>query len=364
LRTDFSALANSGLTLIRAQYQPYRVAFRTAWRSALGSHTDRRGYLLRLETGQAITGYGECAPLPEAGTETLAEAELALQAVLRDGGGGSVAAMADRLGSLTKSPAARCALETALLDICARQQAVPLYRWLARGATGQVTVNAACGCLDEGFGARLRQAIALGYRVLKIKLGLYPLDEELGCLKRLHLPQGMRLRLDANRVWSAEQAARAIDVCGALPVDSLEEPLQSPDLATMRWLQQQALFPLALDESLTDVFADIPAEELPVQRLVMKPVTSGGVLPLLERARRARQAGIDTVVTSTLETSVGLWAAVHAAAALDNQLAHGLGTAAWFEKPDLALSPVQGVLQISQQAGPGLPPPAGFSFAV
>lgn len=357
MRTELSAVVDSGLVLARVRYQPYRVAFHNAWQSAQSCHQERRGYLLKLETAQGISGNGECAPLAQAGTETLAEAEAALQAVLTASQDRPLAALAERLDGLATTPAVRCALETALLDIGARLKNKPLYRWLAPAASGCVAVNAACGGLDEGFELRLGQALMQGYRVVKIKLGLYPLEEELGHLKRLQLPEGIRLRLDANRAWSAAQAVQAIHACGALPVDSLEEPLQSPDLETLQALQQQAPFPLALDESLTDIFADMPPEALPVKRLVLKPMTAGGILPVLERARRARQAGIDSVVTSTLETSVGLWAALHAAAVLDNQLTHGLGTAAWLDKPDPALCPLRGMLQIGQQAGPGLPPP-------
>ena len=357
MQTEFPGIMDSGLPLVQARYQPYRVSLRTAWQSAQGSHRVRHGYLLRLETGQGITGYGECAPLPEAGTETLAEAGAALQAVLADCAGGSLASAADRLDGLSKMPAARCALETALLDICAREHAMPLSRWLANDAARRVAVNAACGCLDEGFNARLQRALAQGYRVIKIKLGLFPLDEELMQLEKLRLPDGIGLRLDANRAWSVNQAARAIEACGRLSVESLEEPLREPGLATLRLLQQQAPFPLALDESLTDIFATTPADQLPVERLVLKPTTAGGILPVLKRARCAQQAGIGSVVTSTLETSVGLWAAVHAAAALDSHLAHGLATAEWLEDPDPALCPVQGRLGIDPQAGAGLPSP-------
>ncbi|HHH44970.1 MAG TPA: o-succinylbenzoate synthase [Gammaproteobacteria bacterium] len=249
---------------------------------------------------------------------------------------------------MSGAPAVRCALETALLDIGAQQQGMPLSRWLARDAAGRVAVNAACGCLDEGFAVRLAEALAKGYRVLKIKMGLFPLDEELKYLQRLQLPGGVNLRLDANRAWSFDQAAQAIEACRSVPVESLEEPLQAPDLAVLRVLQQQAPFPLALDESLTDRFVDTPAEELPVQRLVMKPTTMGGIRRVVERAQQAKRAGIDTVVTSTLETSVGLRAVAHVAAALNNELAHGIGTAEWLENPDPALCPRRGVLTMRE----------------
>ena len=114
---------------------------------------------------------------------------------------------------------------------------------------------------------------------------------------------------------------------------------------------------MALDESLTDLFVDTPPDELPVRRLVLKPTTLGGIRRVMKRAQTAQRAGIDAVVTSTLETSVGLWAVAHVAAALNNHLAHGLGTVEWLDNPDPALCPAQGFIYTGLEAGPGLPVP-------
>lgn len=305
-----------------------------------------------------MTGYGECAPLPEAGTETFEQAGAVLKTICSDCGGGSVASAAARLEGLSATPAVRCALETALLDLCAQQSAMPLSRWLARDAVDRVSVNAACGCLDAAFDTRLGEALGQGFGVIKIKLGVYPLEQELACLQRLDLPAGVELRLDANRAWSFEQALHAVEVCGRLPVESLEEPLRAPDPATLGRVQQAAAFPLALDESLVDIFAATPADVLPVKRLVLKPAVLGGPSAVMKLARCAQQAGIESVVTSALETSVGLWAAVHVAAALGTHLSHGLGTAAWFEDPDPVVYPLQGVANIRLPEGYGLPTPS------
>jgi len=359
LFTEFSSFLDSDAILLQAEYQPYRLAFRRVWHSAHASHRQRCGFWIKLQTGQGLCAYGECAPFTEVGTETLAQAQSTLPALLAACKGRSIAEIAAQLHELSDTPALRCALETALLDICAQQQGLSVARWLSADALQQVAVNAACGALDEGFAARLQQALSQGYSVIKIKLGLYPLEEELSRLQQLQLPAGMRLRLDANQACSLAQAQQLIEVCNRLNIESLEEPLCKPDLAKLRLLQQQAQFPLALDESLQQNFATTPMAELPVKRQVLKCTAVGGPLPVLQRAQLARQAGIETVLTSTLETPVGLRAALQVSAALGSHLAQGLATADLFEHPPADLCPQQGMLNINQQAVSHLP---GFGW--
>jgi L-alanine-DL-glutamate epimerase-like enolase superfamily enzyme len=53
------------------------------------------------------------------------------------------------------------------------------------------------------------------------------------------------------------------------------------------------------------------------------------LLPALSLARRAAAAGMQCVVTSSIDSACGVLAAAHLAAALDNGLAHGLATSSW-----------------------------------
>ena len=55
-------------------HRRYRLPFLRTVRTAHGPWTAREGLLVRLEDGAGRVGYGEVAPMPEFGTETLAEA--------------------------------------------------------------------------------------------------------------------------------------------------------------------------------------------------------------------------------------------------------------------------------------------------
>lgn len=360
----------------------YQLPLRRAWRSAAGGMTQRSGWLLRLKNGEGRCGYGDCAPLPAIGTESPSSALAALQAWKAWLPGMSAADALARLTALpldAPAPAARCALETALLDLLAQEAGIPLARYLGAGntATTAVPVNAALGALADIAPGDVAQALEAGHGVLKLKVGLGPPALELQQLRQLAevLPPGITLRLDANRAWEMEYACTMIDGLASLPVESLEEPLQRPNWPEWRALQARCTFPLAVDESLAQFPAD-SWQEAGLRRLILKPPRLGGLLASRELAQAFIATGGDCVVTSSLESSCGILAATHLALAINsrhptNQTgyqggnpAHGLATATWLEAnlgpPTL---PRQGRIPCPALPGLGFTPFPSVKFA-
>jgi o-succinylbenzoate synthase len=311
------------------------------WRSAPGAFSQRRGWLVRVESAGGIVGWGDCAPLPEIGTESFDAAREALNYFLsRVNGLAPEAALQLLDESAANAPAACCGMEAALLDVLSRTVGVPLARWLNPVAPMSVKANAALGALDAESAERGRQLAREGFQVLKVKLGCQPPEAELAGLRELvrGLPPEAVLRLDANGAWTMPQAQAFIAGLAGLPVESLEEPLANPNLADLWQLQEQARFPLAVDESLTRIGEQALIESVAVRRLVLKPMVLGGVRAAYALARRAEQAGMECVATTTVDSAVGVWAALHLAAALDNGLAHGVATSSWLMQ-DVGNSP-------------------------
>jgi o-succinylbenzoate synthase len=258
------------------------------------------------------------------------------------------------------APAADCAVECALLDLLAQRRGLPLRRLLCPQATDRIAVNAMLGPLDALTVAAVEQALAAGFRVLKLKVGIAPPDAELAHIEAAAaaLPADGRLRLDANGAWDRPAAAAWIERLAGLPIDCLEEPLAAPDDASLAKLQDQASFSLALDESLTRR-PSIDPGRLPVRRLVLKPATLGGLRRALRLAGQARAAGREVVVTGLVESAAGLWATAQLAAATASPLAHGLATADWLAA-DLGMVPAieRGMLLLPGTTGSGFAPVA------
>lgn len=321
------------------------------WKSARGTTTHRTGWIIGARDTDGAAGWGECAPLPGAGTESAADAAAALEASVQRLPGTRLEAVLDTCPG-RDTPAARFGVESALLDLLARRAGLPLYRYLAGGAGGAVRVNAFGGPVDAGLAERLARARADGFDVIKLKLATRSQEEELAVLEQMAGASGPQAwRLDVNRGWSLAQARLAWPRLRHMPLEAVEEPASDADRAALAALQAGAGFSVALDESLGSWPSDAP---LPVRRQVLKPMVVGGARAALALAGRP---AAESVVTSSVETAVGLWHAAHLAAALDNGLAHGLDTGSWLTcllGPELPLQ--AGRLTLGEAAGIGWSP--------
>ena len=341
---------------------PYQLPLLRPWVSTAGRIKERCGWLITLKTKSGVEGYGDCAPLPASGSESPASAEKWLQATLPRLPGSTPGISLRNLPEETTCPAARFSIESALLDLLARQHQVPLHRLLSPMAQAQVLTNASIGCLDQEVKNSAIQATERGFRLLKLKVGMGKAKDELAQLKNLiqQLPAGTQLRLDANRAWTSREAYLFIEGLVGLPIESLEEPLQEPNPSELEALQAAAPFDLAMDESLQQFIKSNPISRLPVKRLIAKPTLLGGMIPCMTLAKEATKAGVTTIVTSTLESAAGIWAAAQLAAAVDainGQNIHGLATSSWFKK-DLAQPPLisDGILHLGSSPGSGFIP--------
>lgn len=344
------------ITLAKAH--PYILPLKQHWRTAAGVITERRGWIIELITTDGRSGWGDCAPLPEAGTETLTTAQTAISTLLPHLLGQSLLIGKDDFIELSHyPPSLRCGVETAILDLAAQSAGVSLAKLLDTEAKSSMPINAAVGSVDAGLTQRVHNAITTGYQILKIKVGLHSWATEEYHLKNLvaGLPNSIKLRLDANQAWSETEARSTLNSLIGLPIESVEEPIMDANFSTLAHLQTNLPFALALDESL----AKIPPETIlhccPVRRLILKPTVLGSLTRTLAIAKLAHQLGLECVITSTLESNIGLKALAQLAAAIPGDLAHGLATGDWFTynlTPDLPIK--KGYLFLDNNPGLGI----------
>ncbi|GAA4658010.1 o-succinylbenzoate synthase [Kineococcus glutinatus] len=139
-----------------------------------------------------------------------------------------------------------------------------------------------------------------------------------------------RIRVDANAAWSVDDAARALAALAPVGLEYAEQPCATlEELAALRLRLARAGLdvPLAADESIRraeDPLRVVAAGAADV--VVLKVAPLAGVRPALAVAAAC---GLPVVVSSALDTSVGIAAGVALAAALPElPFACGLGTVA------------------------------------
>ena len=124
-------------------------------------------------------------------------------------------------------------------------------------------------------------------------------------------PDG-RIRVNANGAWDVDEAQRALRALGRFGLEYAEQPCATLD--EMAELRRRVEVPVAADESIRraeDPLAVRAAGAADI--VVLKAQPLGGVRAAL---RVAEACGLPVVVSSAVETSVGLAAGVALAAAL------------------------------------------------
>lgn len=163
-----------------------------------------------------------------------------------------------------------------------------------------------------------------------------------------------RLVIDANGAWTVQQAASAIRRLSRYGLDLVEQPVR--EIADLARLRRKVNVALAADESASSPGALRSISKLEAADVVVIKVQSFGGVP---QALRAIQAGaLPAVVSSLVETSVGVSAGLALAAALP-ELPYpcGLGTVPLLagDLTARSLIPVRGMLAVSRpDVHPGL----------
>jgi len=158
-----------------------------------------------------------------------------------------------------------------------------------------------------------------GCRTVKVKVAEtgQTLDDDVArvAAARRYLGAEGRIRVDANGGWNVDEAEHAIHALAEYDLEYVEQPCASVDeLWQIRQRVKYMGLPVAADESVRKA-ADplLVARQEAADLLVIKAQPLGGIKASLAIAR---EAGLPLVVSSALETSVGISMGLHLASAL------------------------------------------------
>lgn len=336
------------------EIEPFTLRLAGPLETARGSIREREGYTVTVEYG-GERGIGEATPLL-GWTESPTECRSALERAT------DVAETLDWGVALAKleEPAARHALSLALADARSRSTRDPLYRALGgKNTVSEVPVQATVGT-DETLARTTeaaRRAVREGFRTIKLTLGTRSVEADTERVRAVRnaVGGGVDIRVDVDGAWTEREAMDGLDRLAALDVEYVEQPLPARDLGGHAELRGRGV-DIALDESLTvhDISTVLEVDAADV--LVLKPMVQGG--PDLTRlaAMEARGAGVEPVVSTTVEGVVARTGAVHVAASIPGIGTCGVATGELLVT-DLGPDPApveEGAISVPQDNGLGL----------
>jgi len=342
--------------------RPYSLPLATPYRWSKGEQTTRGGLIHRIEISGHV-GWGETAPPPHLrvdGPALQREAEAAVAGLDPED-----EEFLAKLDARAPAPRVRTGLSTAWFCARAAKAGISLAAYLGEGwrePAAQVPINGLIGEGDPGAAAdRAGEIWSQGIRTFKIKCTEdHDLDDRRVAAIRAAFPTAT-LRLDPNEAWTRDNMLDRMAAMAPLDIEYVEEPVSSArtmaDLEGFAELKRASPIPIALDQSVTGVAeATAILNAGAADILILKSQAVGGFDHAMNVTRMAEGRGVECVMTSSLETAIGLTASLHAAALLGAPIpACGLSLGRFFtedvtEKPPI----VDGVMNTPTAPGLGV----------
>lgn len=222
---------------------------------------------------------------------------------------------------------AKCAIQTALLDIHAQRLGLPLSEVLGGRLRDSIPILwvLASGDTEKDI-AEARQMIdAKRHNIFKLKIGSRAVEEDVEHVLAIKQALGadVSIRVDLNQAWTELEANKGISLLQAGGIDLIEQPCTIENNDAMARLTRKFDIAIMADESLMGPrTAYNLAKYNAASVFAVKVSQSGGLLESCEVARIATLAGIDLFGGTMLEGPVGSIAAAHVFSTFEN-LAYG-----------------------------------------
>ncbi|MFZ9694257.1 MAG: mandelate racemase/muconate lactonizing enzyme family protein [Chitinophagaceae bacterium] len=286
--------------------------------TSLGQDNDARNVVVKIETDQGITGFGECSPYMPINGESqdtcygvgqyfaktlLGKDPLDIPACLQ---------LMDAV--IYANNSIKSAFDIALYDIAAQHAKQPLWQFI--GGTNDKTIVTD---YTVSIGEPQKMAddalhiLSQGYPAIKVKLGKNG-KKDVERMKAIREAVGKEipLRIDANQGWEVEEAIVTLNALAPLDIQHCEEPIARWNYLQLPRVREKSPIPIMADESCGD---DHDAARLiainACQYFNIKLGKTGGINRGLKIVRLAEEAGIHLQVGAMIESRLAMTAFAH-----------------------------------------------------
>lgn len=343
---------------------PYSIPYVHPLHFASGAVHEAEHVLVRVRTVDGIVGTADAPPRPY----TYGETQKSIVAVIEDLFAPQLVGLDvfDRekvqavMARTVHNEAAKGAVDIALWDIIGQALGQPVTKLLG-GYTDSLRVSHMLGFKPaaELLELALEFRDTYGITTFKLKTGRRPLslDVEAAKVLREGLGEEAELYLDANRGWSANEAAEVLHRTSDLGLQFLEEPDDAREVLGRRRLVANSAIPIAADES-APTLGEAAREILTggANLLAVKTARSG----FTEAAKivgMAEGMGVDVYIGNQIDTQVGTVASVVFGAAFAHTAKRAAELSNYLDMADdLLAEPLtitDGRIHVRQVAGAG-----------
>lgn len=232
------------------------VPLKEVFQISLGSVTNAISCVVKIETDEGLTGYGEGAPAVlitgENRQGTIAAIENCLAPALLGCDPTDLEKVywiMDR-AMAPHAPSGKMAIDTACHDLLGKAAGLPVYKLLG-GDSNRIETDMTISLAPPEVMAKKAVEIAKqGFHVIKTKVGT-GLEEDVARVKAIReaVGPGMKIRVDANQAWSRKEAVNIIERLAEYDLELCEQPVRADDFEGLAYVTAHTSVPVMSDES-------------------------------------------------------------------------------------------------------------------
>lgn len=293
--------------------------------TSLGRDDNAENVLVRIQTTEGITGFGECSPYMPINGESQDTCMLVGQLLGKALIGKNALDIEGAIQLMDKiiyaNNSIKSAIDMALYDIAAQQAGLPLYKFIGGEKNKTIITDYTVSIAEpEVMAAQALKILAQGYPAIKVKLGRDGKKDVIR-IKAIREAVGpaIPLRIDANQGWSVEEAIETLKALAVFGIQHCEEPIPRWAFMELPRVKKESPIPIMADECCGD---DHDAERLIALNACdyfnIKLGKSGGIYKALKMARMAEAAGLHLQVGAMIESRLAMTGFAHFALSSPN----------------------------------------------
>lgn len=300
------------------------VPLKTPFKTALRTVNNVKDIVVKIITDTGNIGYGEAPPTGVITGDTKGSIISAIKEHIKKSIIGMEIDNIEEIlqivqKSVVKNFSAKAAIDMAIYDLYGQLYGAPLYKLLG-GYRSEIETDITISVNEpEEMAKDALEAVKLGYKTLKIKVGKDSL-KDIERMKEIRKAVGddINLRIDANQGWKPKEAIytlRDMEEQG-LNIEFVEQPVAAHDIEGLKFVTDNVHIPVLADES---VFSPEDALKIMEMRAAdyvnIKLMKTGGIYNALKICTLAEIYGVECMIGCMLEANISVTAAVHLAMA-------------------------------------------------
>lgn len=306
-------MSGSALTIQRIEFWPINVPLTDPFVVATGARLVAENIFVRITLLGGAQGYGEAAPFPEVGGDSrdscLAALKQGSNTILQQSADQFVAIARELKALLPLQPAARCGLETAIIDAYCRALSIPMWKlWGGADVRDRETDITIPICSMDRTLALACGWHAQGFRLFKMKVG-NDVDEDIRRLEAVHqaLP-GIAFIGDGNQGFTRDECLAFVSGVGEFggTLVLLEQPVGRDDLEGLASIRRKTGIPVAADESVRSLADAKAVVDVGAADYINIKIMKTGVVEAREIANFTLSSGLKLMIGGMVETRIAM----------------------------------------------------------